>query len=246
MDGHIAAAGFLKTICHMCCSTYCSGHDADACGADGPEPTHEADDVSDHSIDGSEGHGSGDSEGHGTEDGFVVLPEGPVDAAAGPPAVPSTHTYDQMWCDAGLGSSEALDMPDLTVEERLDWVGASMDLEPPKYDELTYQVHDAISNDIIGRIKPMHIGSSSEAMTVYCRLHGCRPPVRRVHVALSRPQMIRWFARGTQIHGLGPNGGREEHMSFWRELLRERDIPGLSFVCVVVIFVFFFMIVFVV
>jgi hypothetical protein len=47
----------------------------------------------------------------------------------------------------------------------------------PRWDTTTCQVME--DGRSIGRIKPMHVNTSKEAVSVYCRLHKCSPPLRR-------------------------------------------------------------------
>lgn len=58
------------------------------------------------------------------------------------------------------------------------------------------QVRDRESDKIIGRIKLMHENTNREAVSVYCRMHGCSPPLTRSINAPSHIDMLRWFKAG--------------------------------------------------
>ena len=84
-----------------------------------------------------------------------------------------------------------------------------------------YQVRDATGN-IIGRIKPMRVGAPSEAISVYCRHHGCSVPLRRTANSLSQTQIIQWFADGVQL-GKGREF-RTKHQNMYSQALRDAGL----------------------
>jgi hypothetical protein len=81
-------------------------------------------------------------------------------------------------------------------------------------------VHDVASNAIIGRIKELHANTPKEAVSYYCRLHGCSPPLQRLHLAPSTASVLQWFARGQDL-GSGRQH-KDAHMGMFRELLGRR------------------------
>ncbi len=84
-----------------------------------------------------------------------------------------------------------------------------------------YQVRDAAS-EIIGRIKPVRQGERSEAISVYCRHHGCTVPLKRTAASLSQAQIVQWFADGVQF-GRG-NEFRERHQNMYNQMLRDAGL----------------------
>ena len=85
----------------------------------------------------------------------------------------------------------------------------------PTWDPKDFQVRDG--GVIIGRIKPTHENSPKEAISVYCRLHGCSVPLRRVCQCPPMPQILDWFNAG--LHDV-PKGqvGKAQHLSLWKAM----------------------------
>ena len=73
------------------------------------------------------------------------------------------------------------------------------------------------SGTIIGAVTIMHPNTKGEAVSVYCRLHGCKAPCKRLHQAPSTVQILRWFKRG--YTELSRNRlDREAHLQMYRDL----------------------------
>jgi hypothetical protein len=81
-----------------------------------------------------------------------------------------------------------------------------------------FQVRDE-SGLIIGRIKPLHVGTPKEAISFYCRHHGCSVPLRRSAQAPTTAQSVRWFSQGVQL-GRGKEF-RRQHEELFRQMLRD-------------------------
>jgi hypothetical protein len=89
--------------------------------------------------------------------------------------------------DAGLAE---LAHPDRL--EALDMAGGH-DLPRPDADG---QVRDPHTGHSLGRISTMHPGTAREAVAVYCRLHGCRPPAKIPTRSPSHIDILQWFIWG--------------------------------------------------
>jgi hypothetical protein len=72
------------------------------------------------------------------------------------------------------------------------------------------------TNAIIGSITLVRPGQSTEAQSVYCRLHQCKPPMRRIARAPAEVDIQRWFARG-MVMPAGAAGTRM-HLQAWRDM----------------------------
>jgi hypothetical protein len=99
-----------------------------------------------------------------------------------------------------------------------EWVAANVAIELPRWNPENHQVTDAETGAILGRIKEMHLGTTKEAISVYCRLHGCSPPLQRTATSPTNQQLVMWFNRGIEL-GRGPQH-KAEHIRMFKELLR--------------------------
>jgi hypothetical protein len=68
----------------------------------------------------------------------------------------------------------------------------------PVYDPITCQVVRP-GGVVLGRIKPMHVGTAKAAQSVYCRMHGCAPPLQRRAQAFTVEQLLQWFHDGEEL-----------------------------------------------
>ncbi len=100
------------------------------------------------------------------------------------------------------------------ADQEPDLAGILAESLLPRYDRATFQVLEPISGDVMGRIKPMHPGKSNEAITVYCRRHGCAPGPKRIKEAHSLGVTLEWFRCGMEMTS------REDHMRAWQSLGR--------------------------
>jgi hypothetical protein len=132
----------------------------------------------------------------------AALPEAPPGPPDAPAGIEGSHELP-VGADAIAGAE---------VEDILRDAGM------PVYDGETHQVHSARHPQIIlGRIKPVHPGSAKECISVYCRRHGCTPPLTRSSQGMSLVRMVEWFRDGEDIE-FG-KAHRAEHMKRWHELL---------------------------
>ena len=68
----------------------------------------------------------------------------------------------------------------------------------PRIDAQGSVLNPADDNDIWGRISIMKVGTPGEAVSLYCRRHGCAL-MRRTATAPSMNAMRRWFALGQDL-----------------------------------------------
>lgn len=113
---------------------------------------------------GSDGEGPG-QEHHQQADGSEAASA--MDVAVAFEAAPGSASADEVMLEEEEPPSEAQALAAL-----------------PRWDTATWQVYDG--ERIIGRVKPMHAGTTWEAVSEYCRLHGCQPPLRRASPSLYR------------------------------------------------------------
>ena len=158
------------------------------------------------------GRGRGLPEAEHDPGGLVVLEVEDVDAggeAAEPVAAEDALGDDDEGSDVEM-EVPAVPLPDLdgrVVELDLDVVLGAPDLAPPEpleasvatlplWNSVTGQVTDRAIGAPMGRIKEMHVGTPREAVSVYCRLHQCTPPLRRAIRAPPQRMILEWFERG--------------------------------------------------
>ena len=110
---------------------------------------------------------------------------------------------------------------DRGTEEEVRDLAAEKAATFPVYSLADKQVRDHTGRSI-GSITVMRPNTTQEAISVYCRLHQCKAPCKRVASAPSERAILEWFWQG--MHDC-PQGklGREEHLRMYRELL-----PGQS------------------
>ena len=103
----------------------------------------------------------------------------------------------------------------LDVEDENDWGAAHRDNLLPTWSPDGFQVRQRGTERILGRIKPLRVGTAQEAVSVYCRLHQCAPPLKRLCQALPQRKALAWLLEGLEM----PDGksGQAEHMALWRE-----------------------------
>ena len=95
----------------------------------------------------------------------------------------------------------------------------------PRWDEKTQQVHAVMTNgaaksgDIIGRMKLLHVGEAQEALSFYCRLHQCSPPLQRTSCGLPDWDLRRWFRLGQEL-GRGAQH-KQAHLKFFTDMMQE-------------------------
>jgi hypothetical protein len=89
--------------------------------------------------------------------------------------------------------------------------------ELPVWNPGTCQVTLPGSTQILGRIKPIHPNTSKEAVSIYCRLHQCAPPLRRLATAPTNAQILRWFLAGKE-QCPGGTQGRAEHLRLFKTM----------------------------
>jgi hypothetical protein len=69
---------------------------------------------------------------------------------------------------------------------------------------------------IVGSRTICHVGTRREAISVYCRLHQCKTPMKRTHQAPTVLQVKAWFSAGLDLERGAP--GRAEHLGrLWRD-----------------------------
>jgi hypothetical protein len=89
----------------------------------------------------------------------------------------------------------------------------------PRYDPASYQVLLPPHGRILGRIKPLHLGTPKEAVSVYCRIHGCAPGLRTRKNAHSVEAMLSWFQEGIDLPHGAP--GKAAHLRAWQLIRRD-------------------------
>jgi len=153
--------------------------------------------------------------------------EQPDSDIAGDDDAPYSHP-DEVSGDPGTAHESDGDEPDmppagmvLDVVEEEDWKHASSSYALPKYNIDTKVVTCPETGRHIGSIKPVREGQPSEAMSVYCKLHQCQPPLRRCAKALPFYKYQLWFQYGLDL----PSGkaGQSAHMKKWKELDQEQN-----------------------
>ena len=92
------------------------------------------------------------------------------------------------------------------------------DLDMPRFNPDKKSVHHPHTGEILGHIRPMKVDTPQECISIYCRLHGCAPPLKRLHQALPHREMIEWFRDG--LHEV-PRGKehRTKHVAMFHERL---------------------------
>ena len=93
---------------------------------------------------------------------------------------------------------------------------AEADAALPFYDFRTCQVHDGKDNKgaILGSIKPVRPGAKDEAISVYCRRHGCSKMLRPTQ-APDQANLLAWFRDGKDIPDQHKPEYKAEHMNKW-------------------------------
>jgi len=104
-----------------------------------------------------------------------------------------------------------------------EWCEAVNAVRHPVWNVDTCDVVDPQTNAVLGRIKPMHVGTEREAVSVYCRIHQCRVPLQRLHTAPSTAQILEWFWQGQQL-GRGKEH-QSEHVRMFRQLTKRAALP---------------------
>lgn len=102
---------------------------------------------------------SGDHE-HQAEEGHVPPPQ-PEELMIPVPEPPEDSSEDE-------------DVPDEEPAPDQELIDAA---QLPRWNAETFQVTEGLT--VIGRVKPVHPNTTREAISVYCRLHQCQPPLRR-------------------------------------------------------------------
>ena len=111
------------------------------------------------------------------------------------------------------------DDPAIAPEELQDWRDAVEHAELPQVERVSpakVHVRNSETNAIMGTISMVRPGTGTEALAVYCRLHQCKPPLRRTFQAPGEISIRRWFAQGAACPGGA--AGRAQHMQAWRDL----------------------------
>jgi len=90
-------------------------------------------------------------------------------------------------------------------------------MELPTWMPESFQVVDRHSSQVLGRIKPIHPSTSKEAISIYCRLHQCQPPLRRLATAPTNRQILRWFHAGQRDCPAG-RSGQVEHLRLFKSM----------------------------
>lgn len=115
--------------------------------------------------------------------------------------------------DEGLDADEVLDLAHEAEQER-DVL--------PVWDALSKNVTDSETGNTIGSIKGVHVGTKKECVAVYCRLHQCNPPMRRIAAAPTNEAILAWFRAGLQDCPAG-KAGRNEHLRLFKTMC---PLPG--------------------
>lgn len=87
----------------------------------------------------------------------------------------------------------------------------------PVWDPASKSVKDCDTGQVIGSIKGLHIGTAKECVSIYCRLHQCSPPLRRIGAAPSNRDILSWFRAGQQECPPG-KGGRAAHLRMFKAM----------------------------
>ena len=105
----------------------------------------------------------------------------------------------------------------LGPEDEEAWKEAIEEVEAdlPRVDDVTGQVHMPPDDRIIGRITHIKKDTKQEALSCYCRLHQCKPPMLRIGKAPELHVLLAWYRDGTDL----PAGkaGAAEHIRMFRE-----------------------------
>ena len=137
---------------------------------------------------------------------FIVPAEGSVDMPEAPlPTSSAIASSSSSSSSSGVPSVVALSAEvDMEVPEDMERVMEAADheqreLETVYFDYDTGSVHQTnIDGPVIGRISVLHKNTPKEAISVYCRRHGCSKLVRVVK-APSHDRIMEWFAAGLDI-----------------------------------------------
>ena len=87
----------------------------------------------------------------------------------------------------------------------------------PVWDPASMSVKDQDTGTVVGSIKGLHSGTPKECVSIYCRLHACSPPLRRIATAPSNHDILSWFRAGQQECPPG-KAGREAHLKLFRTM----------------------------
>ena len=145
-------------------------------------------------------------------------------AASASPAASAAASAAPAAASAPAAHSEPLDVVfgilGLPGDEAALWqeaeAHAEADAALPFYDFRTCQVHDGKDNKgaILGRIKPVRPGAKDEAISVYCRRHGCSKMLRPTQ-APDQANLLAWFRDGKDIPDQHKPEYKAEHMNKW-------------------------------
>jgi len=137
--------------------------------------------------------------------------DGDVQDTVGSPASPAASDSEASFAES-LGSltdyfsdEEAAAPPQANDEELEAGSDASEEEEPqpgPYFDDRTGQVWSqppgAADRFVLGRISLIKQGTPAEAVSLYCRMHGCSL-MRRVIQSPSHQQTMKWFLDGMSL-----------------------------------------------
>ena len=94
---------------------------------------------------------------------------------------------------------------------------AGEDLELPIVDAQGSVRNPADENDIWGRISSVKQGTTQEAVSLYCRRHGCAL-MKSLSKAPPLPRMLRWFALGQDLPNIRAVAVQARHKHMFQEL----------------------------
>lgn len=86
-----------------------------------------------------------------------------------------------------------------------------------RHDIAIHQVYSG--GDILGCIKPVNPNERKEAISIYCRLHGCSPPLGRAAASMPTRLLLRWFADALEMGRSRDH--RAERLAAFHRLERE-------------------------
>jgi hypothetical protein len=108
----------------------------------------------------------------------------------------------------------------VAADHRDEWREFEEAVALPRWDGATSSVLDRDTGAIIGSIRPMREGTPQEAISCYCRLHQCAPPLQRKHTAPTHDEFLEWFRFGQEL-GAGKIH-RQEHLAKYKELVARK------------------------
>ena len=73
--------------------------------------------------------------------------------------------------------------------------------------------------EMTGRLTIFHEGGiGKEASSCYCRLHQCKPPPLRMHLAPDKKLLMTWYMRGYNELPRG-RAHASAHVQMWKDML---------------------------